>query len=340
MYFFLFQNISSTWNTEDPSFTPCFVDSALSWLPAAFLWLTLPYILYEYLTSQNVPLLRNQLYNIKYLIFIVLTGSGAVQLAYYVYVRTQGGPFLLSNAELISATLFLADNLLLVLIVNLQRRYGFINCGPIWFYLLLKIICASLSVPTYLAYNDHKHFIQLIFIFIQLGIEIILLLICSFADELPRVSDKVHPNVCPKDVASFTSKLTFWWYNSLVFKGFRRPLTADDLWNVRLNDKSATLFKQFNTFWKHREFDREKKMKDAITTTNEAVKNGKVNGKKVEIEEDDENLPGNVSEETRSHASTSLVMIIVLQFWKYFTFPCAARFVTDIINLANPIVMK
>lgn len=263
-----------------------------------------------------------------------------------------------------------------MILVHLQRRFGFINGGAIWFYFLLKIIATGLCIPTYLHYSDHKNFVQLIIIFSTLGIEIILLLICSFADELPPPSDGFggalwrsrsltrpmanHAKVCPKEVASFTSKLTFWWYNKLIFTGFRKDLSKDDLWAIRSHDKAANIFEHFNRFWRHKEFKSAPKKSDNLirneafrnasfkeeiseyftTTSGEATSTSNGHGKKGGHSGEENSGQNKKNQPFTSNPKTNVVIIIFQQFGKFFFLPCAARFVTDIVNLANPIVMK
>ena len=43
---------------------------------------------------------------------------------------------------------------------------------------------------------------------------------------------KVLNNPCPQIKASFLSRLTYFWATPLLWKGFRQPLTTDDLWDM------------------------------------------------------------------------------------------------------------
>ena len=47
-----------------------------------------------------------------------------------------------------------------------------------------------------------------------------------------------HQNHNPEQVASFFSKLWFWWFNSMVTKGYRSPLNQEDMW--KLSKKNQT----------------------------------------------------------------------------------------------------
>ena len=340
-------------------------------MPALFLYLNVPYLLYEHSKSKRKPLSTSRFNYIKSLIIALNGAISAFQIAYLSYLWSQND-FPISKAEILSSCIYLVTNIVLLVLVHLQRRFGFINGGAIWFYFLLKIIATGLCIPTYLHYSDHKNFVQLIIIFITLGIEIILLLICSFADEPPPSTDQhwrswslsrplaSQAKLCPKEVASFTSKLTFWWYNKIIFTGFRKDLTRDDLWAIRSHDKAANIFEHFNRFWRHKQFKKESddkrpdhlirneafrnaSFKDEISDyfTTSSPSNGhssRGNKKDSRDKHDDSRHKG--PKPFTSNPKTNVVFVIFQQFGKYFFLPCAARFVTDIVNLANPIVMK
>ncbi|CAG2106078.1 unnamed protein product, partial [Medioppia subpectinata] len=35
----------------------------------------------------------------------------------------------------------------------------------------------------------------------------------------------------PEETASFLSRVTFWWFNSMIFKGYKKPLATEDMWS-------------------------------------------------------------------------------------------------------------
>lgn len=60
-YFFisdgLLQNVSVTWNTNNPDLTPCFEKTVLAWIPCLFLWIFSPLEVFYMLSSKqrNIP---------------------------------------------------------------------------------------------------------------------------------------------------------------------------------------------------------------------------------------------------------------------------------------------
>lgn len=54
---------------------------------------------------------------------------------------------------------------------------------------------------------------------------------------------------CPKDGSSFLSRIFFSWFDPLVWKGFKKPLEANDLWNVRHEDSAREVARLFHKHW-------------------------------------------------------------------------------------------
>jgi hypothetical protein len=54
---------------------------------------------------------------------------------------------------------------------------------------------------------------------------------------------------CPEDSASFLSKITFWWFSGMILKGYKNPLTMDDMWTLSLKNKSSAILRKFNKVW-------------------------------------------------------------------------------------------
>ncbi|EDV21130.1 uncharacterized protein TRIADDRAFT_30988, partial [Trichoplax adhaerens] len=53
----------------------------------------------------------------------------------------------------------------------------------------------------------------------------------------------------PELQSSFLSKVTFWWLNRLMIKGYKHPLAEKDLWDLNGIDKCDFVGQQFNREW-------------------------------------------------------------------------------------------
>jgi ABC-type multidrug transport system fused ATPase/permease subunit len=65
----------------------------------------------------------------------------------------------------------------------------------------------------------------------------------KFAEEKPKLS------VLPENYSPLLSKLTFWWINNLITKGFKRPLTRDDLWEIDEQESSEYVTQKLEVAW-------------------------------------------------------------------------------------------
>lgn len=234
-----------------------------------------------------------------------------------------------SKARLLSVCLTSVTYLLFIFNLHFQRKHGFINSGANWLYLLLLLVFNTLAI---FFSQDYRSKDRMIYIYIQYSLQIFLFLLCSFPERVANIEQLVFSanendqlswksfqinneknfklnktNICPKETASVPSKLTFWWFNALIFKGWKRPLTEEDLWDLPVWNRSSYLFQEFNKLWKHGSFCN--------------------------------NLARETSNQSRNR-SLNLWIVFVKLFLFYFLLPSFARLATDLLQLANPIVLK
>jgi hypothetical protein len=55
--------------------------------------------------------------------------------------------------------------------------------------------------------------------------------------------------MCPEQHAGFPARLTFWWLLPLVLRGYRGPLTREDLWSLNPADTSDRVVPHFQQQW-------------------------------------------------------------------------------------------
>ncbi|UYV60328.1 hypothetical protein LAZ67_1000843 [Cordylochernes scorpioides] len=90
---------------------------------------------------------------------------------------------------------------------------------------------------------------------VQFPVVVMEFLLTWRADARPQLSEdqplkpkkgKEHP----EEFSSYVSKLTYWWFNKLVIKGYKRPLTQKDLWTLQSRESSDVVVPKFEAFWK------------------------------------------------------------------------------------------
>uniref|UniRef100_A0A8D0DKY0 ABC-type glutathione-S-conjugate transporter n=1 Tax=Salvator merianae TaxID=96440 RepID=A0A8D0DKY0_SALMN len=57
-------------------------------------------------------------------------------------------------------------------------------------------------------------------------------------------------NPCPEATASFPSKITFWWFFRLLWKGYKQPLTTEDLWSLAEENSSEEIVAKVGAAWR------------------------------------------------------------------------------------------
>src|SRR5699024_9300826 len=214
-----------------------------------------------------------------------------------------------------------------------------------------------------------------IFLYTEMAVSAILFVIASFPDQVPNLNellsspslyghnpdeflmadeidedmpkDKKKKKICPKETASFPSKLSFWWFNSLAFLGFRRPLTVDDLWQIRRVDRATSLFLRFNQFWKHKSFTcndadigtqtkQTRHLTGAPERLNSKTESYDQPSKKNTFSLNDYNqisahgnhVDGNAASTGEPLPKINVMSLLAKQSWRYFIFPSSARFIT------------
>ncbi|CAG2170013.1 unnamed protein product, partial [Oppiella nova] len=79
---------------------------------------------------------------------------------------------------------------------------------------------------------------------------IVQLFLSCFADSTQDITSKIPEKCCPKTSASFLSKLTFSWFTPMIMKGYRKPLTTQDMWTLEDKNQTSVCVERFNRYWK------------------------------------------------------------------------------------------
>ncbi len=75
----------------------------------------------------------------------------------------------------------------------------------------------------------------------------LLTILNCFADSHPTHSDfPSSEKPCPENHESFLSKVHFFWFSVICYRGFFRPLTEKDLFDIRPQDTCAELHPPFD----------------------------------------------------------------------------------------------
>uniref|UniRef100_A0A8C2F3V1 ABC-type glutathione-S-conjugate transporter n=1 Tax=Cyprinus carpio TaxID=7962 RepID=A0A8C2F3V1_CYPCA len=201
---------NQTWYTHNPELSNCFQNTVLVWAPCIYLWVLSPF----------------------YCLHLYCHGRGRLPLSS------------LCSAKLVRQTAKTQQNVQHVnsMLGSLRIRTGITSqyiMGNPWLWYSFKMESLpglSPDIVRYLAF------------FSYFALQLAQLFLSCFADRAPS-GKAVLKNACPVQDASFLSKILFWWFSGLLFKGYRSPLQAEDLWSLREEDTSEKVISDLEEEW-------------------------------------------------------------------------------------------
>uniref|UniRef100_A0A8C3KSV3 ABC-type glutathione-S-conjugate transporter n=1 Tax=Calidris pygmaea TaxID=425635 RepID=A0A8C3KSV3_9CHAR len=245
------------WNASylarpDADLPVCFQQTVLVWVPLGFFWILAPWQLLPMCRSRTKKSSVTKLYIIKQVLATLLMLTAVAELALAFVEDTEQNPLpavLYTNPSLYIATW------LLVLLIHDARRFCLCrDSGVLFCFWALSLLCGILPFQSLLRralqepISDVPRFV-LFFIFY--GLQLLLFLVSGCSDIAPETKEITKKN--PEVTASFLSSVTFEWYTSTVFKGYRKPLEVEDVWELKDKDKTRAIYTTF-----------EKNMKTAV----------------------------------------------------------------------------
>ncbi|CAG2109650.1 unnamed protein product [Medioppia subpectinata] len=104
----------------------------------------------------------------------------------------------------------------------------------------------SISFNKYKCIGNTEFILQLLFSYFGYSYQLKVLSINFSINEL-EVTARMKK--CPKKYVSFISQITFNWFSELIFKGYRKPLTSEDMWYLDNHNTTDYIHKKFNKIW-------------------------------------------------------------------------------------------
>ncbi|CAG2111335.1 unnamed protein product, partial [Medioppia subpectinata] len=326
-------NNDVSWNTASPTLTSCMTDTVMVWIPSAFLWICLPYVIIDSLRAHRYHIPWNYYNGSRLITALTLT---MVTLIDFILLLCREFKWSDSPtvAHILSAGVYCLTRLVLCAVFYTHRTSGVHCSGIVWIYLFLSTVTGTFTTAVYATADDMRQSHELILYVVQYVLTVILLLFCSFADRLPDQSidgsdgygDKANTNhkVCPKEHVSFPSRLTFNWLTALVLKGWRHPLTLNDLWAVRSVDRTRNVFRYFNKYWKNDKYmDRHELTAIGLLDNKDGIK-----------------CVPDTNKLGKKLRNGNIFMVVCKAFWWYFLPPGILKLLSDILQLANPMILK
>ncbi|KFP16571.1 Multidrug resistance-associated protein 1, partial [Egretta garzetta] len=257
---------NQTWYTNTPRFTQCFESTVIAWIPCAYLWICFPFY-YLYLRHKNKGYIRmSHIFKTKMVLGFILVLLCFSNVFFILWEISQGIPrapaFFISPA-MVGITMILA-----MFLTQVERMMGIQSSGILLIYWLLSFVAAVVMFSSKVQHalergflEDHFHHVTT---YLYASLVLGELVLFCLVDHPPFFSKAANnPNQCPEGSSSFLSKITYWWFSGLVWKGCQQSLGVDDLWPVRKEDSSEEIVAWAEREWKKLHSRTQQKMESA-----------------------------------------------------------------------------
>ena len=237
-----FWDTNLTWYTNTPQLTSCFQATVLVYTPALTL---VVFGLWDLNTcyhskSRTVPWSRPLLS--KLILTSLSLALALLELVSAIYTYTTVDTMFLADilAPLVNILSYLISLILLVT----NKHFGQVISVALFLFWTANSLCLGLSLVSeaFGSYEDLP-ITDLVLLISSLLISFIMFLLNCFADMHPLYTEwdeQTDENDCPRKFASVPSRILLSWMDSLLIKGYRKPLTQADLWNLNPEDRLTT----------------------------------------------------------------------------------------------------
>ncbi|OWK62309.1 Canalicular multispecific organic anion transporter 1 [Lonchura striata] len=184
-----------------------------------------------------------KLYIIKQVLAALLVLTAVAELALAFVDAEQGA---VPAVQYTNPSLYIATSMMVLLVQDARRFCLRRDSGVLFCFWILTLLCGILPFQSLVRKALQEPISDLprfILYFISYGLQLLLFLVSGFSDIAPETKEIGKKN--PEVTASFLSSVTFQWYSSMVFKGYRKPLEIEDVWELKDEDKTKALYTAF-----------------------------------------------------------------------------------------------
>ncbi|XP_077258458.1 multidrug-Resistance like Protein 1 isoform X4 [Temnothorax americanus] len=244
-----FWDANLTWYTNNPDLTECFQKTILVWVPCIFLWAFSAMEAYYFLNSKrrNVPytwlFISKQVLTVGLILLSIFDLGVAIHASTY---RT------IHSVDYCTPIVKIVSFSLASTLMQYNRKHGMRTSGLLFLFWFFLTICGCVQYRSFV-----NEFIKgaeptypLVSYMIYYPIVVILFVLNFLVDAEPKFSE--YPTVespCPEQSSSFPSRIIFAWFDSLAWKGFRKPLETSDLWSMNPEDMATEIVPKFDKYW-------------------------------------------------------------------------------------------
>uniref|UniRef100_G1KCJ5 ATP binding cassette subfamily C member 2 n=1 Tax=Anolis carolinensis TaxID=28377 RepID=G1KCJ5_ANOCA len=237
---------SSLLDREDADLTLCFEQTVLVWIPLGFLWLFGPWQLLPLFKCHRKKLSITKLYLTKQVLTMLLLLMALAELIFTI-VEVLGhhhNPAIqYTNPALYVVTW------VLVFLIHDSRRFTIRRDSAVLFlFLILSVICGVFQLQTLIRQAiqvSNKGYMRYFILRVRSVIPD-----CNHSINFSHWNSYSSVFQNPEITASILSVITFNWYNSMVVKGYRKPLEMEDVFELKDADKTQKVLGMFDKHMK------------------------------------------------------------------------------------------
>ncbi|XP_076816557.1 multidrug resistance-associated protein 1-like isoform X1 [Clavelina lepadiformis] len=314
-------------NASFPSFTPCFQDTVLVWVPSAFL---IVFSIYHFLylrSSSKTPIKWSKLHISKVITTFSLLVLVMVQLFYRVYQTDQNAVTYTISSYVTPSIIAYVLGLSIVMLIY-SRKKGQVSSGVLFLFWLLLLVCAIVPFTASIrsVSQTNSDAFEYVTTFIYFALIVIIFCLNVFAE--PKYKPKEY---CPESYASFLSKLFFNWFNPLILLGYKKTLESNDLWKLNEIDESKNVGPTLLQYWN-----------EELGKSRKSMEKHPPHGYVNEAMEEHNSVEDEKSKLDYIHAryKPSLTKAFGKQFWKTFLFSVFFKLINDVIQFVSPILLS
>ncbi|XP_014612653.1 PREDICTED: multidrug resistance-associated protein 1 isoform X1 [Polistes canadensis] len=321
-----FWDANLTWNTDDPDLTECFQKSVLIWVPCLFLWIFSAMEVYYLLNSRRKNIPYTWLYISKQVLTAALIVLTVVDLGKAIYNIPYETVY---NVDYVTPVIKIVSFVLAGTLLFYNKKYGMRTSGLLFLFWFFLVLCGIVQFRSLLIrYSNEELTYLFVSYMIYYSLVMSMFLLNFFVDAEPKYSE--YPLVerpCPEQNSSFPSRLTFAWFDALAWKGFKKPLEANDLWSMNPEDTATEIVPKFATYW-----NKIPRKEDKLFWSYFSVQNAKASFRK---------SSGQVNfDNTSKKKVSSILPPLCKAFGATFIFGAVLKLVQDIMSFISPQLLK
>ncbi|KAF7686818.1 canalicular multispecific organic anion transporter 1 [Silurus meridionalis] len=348
-------------NRTDPDLPVCLERTVLVWVPLGFLWLCAPLHLARLFKKKAPKIPFSKLYICKQIVagLLLLTAIAGLAVTLAEDYRPTNDSVIKKNPAVlyVNPVLFGVSWVLVMFMQEaLRRKERAVDSGSLFLFWLLLVICDTFPFQTILRDALQQENIsdlpRFCLFYIAYGFQLVALVLSAIADVPPDLKERTKKN--PEAGAAFLSRITFNWFNWMVFNGYKRPLEQEDMWELNEKDSTGYITHKFEEImkeelWKARQrLQKKLAKKKKSTLKSDCEQNGLAKGVSQDIlvmeekgAEAEKKKKKKQKKDNGSNYPDSWLVLTIMKTFKWILLESALfKLLQDLFSFVSPQLLK